>query len=230
MSIKSCDLPNNLDKRIIEIISSSLPDKTHPLYFVDGGAAVNSPKGFLHCINIDTNRMFIFSRSDIARILDRNELNALRQLRFLEILREHTEKTLGKNPSEEICDKALQSLKEYGVIPENGKNVIPAGKYPPLVHDVNINGQIVAIKPSSLPPEYQSATRQLFRVEGGFGASANCRESTVLLINVYNGSLSICDRSDIMCVVPKNSLPSWIFSNLKKFDLVRQKKDKGYER
>ena len=73
----------------------------------------------------------------------------------------------------------------------------------------SIIGKVVAIKPSVLRPEFQSADRQLFYVTGGSGAYANSRGSACFAVNLYSGKEVRWERHEIQGVVKDDSLPEW---------------------
>lgn len=73
----------------------------------------------------------------------------------------------------------------------------------------DINGKIVAIRPSSLLPEYQSADNQLVLIDGGFGASANSRGTTCFCVNLYTGETTTWRRHQVLGEVKPEYLPDW---------------------
>jgi len=70
-------------------------------------------------------------------------------------------------------------------------------------------GKVVAIKPSVLRPEFQSADRQLFYVTGGSGAYANSRGSACFAVNLYSGKEVRWERHEIQGEVKIECLPKW---------------------
>ena len=79
----------------------------------------------------------------------------------------------------------------------------------PNDYEQDINGKIVAIRPSSLFPEYQSADHQLVLVDGGFGASANSRGTTCFCVNLYTGETTTWRRNQVLGEVKPEYLPEW---------------------
>ena len=73
----------------------------------------------------------------------------------------------------------------------------------------SIKGKVVAVKPSMLRPEYQSADHQLVYVTGGNGAAANARGNACFCINLYTGEQTRWERFEIMGEVKPEHLPDW---------------------
>lgn len=73
----------------------------------------------------------------------------------------------------------------------------------------NLNGKIVAIKPSYLRPEYQSADRQLFLLVDGYGTYGSNQMATCDCINLYTGESDLWRRHEIMGEVRQKYLPGW---------------------
>ena len=75
--------------------------------------------------------------------------------------------------------------------------------------DKSIENMVVALKASSLRPEYRSADNQLVLVTGGFGAYGNSRGRAVYTKTLYDGSESRWNREDIQGVVKEEHIPEW---------------------
>lgn len=73
----------------------------------------------------------------------------------------------------------------------------------------NLNGKIVAVKPSYLRPEYQSADRQLFLLVDGYGPNGRNQMATCDCINLYTGESDLWRRHEIMGEVKPEFLPDW---------------------
>ena len=80
-----------------------------------------------------------------------------------------------------------------------------------LPHDYgqDIDGKVVAIKPSALRPEYRSADHQLVLVDGGSGAAANSYGTTCFCVNLYTGESVRWRRYDVLGEVKPECLPDW---------------------
>lgn len=80
-----------------------------------------------------------------------------------------------------------------------------------IPHDYgqDINGKVVAIKPSALRPEYRSADHQLVLVDGGSGAGANSYGTTCFCVNLYTGESVRWRRYDVLGEVKPECLPDW---------------------
>jgi len=98
----------------------------------------------------------------------------------------------------------LQAINQTATIP---METITAKQCYPDEYKQSIDGKVVAIKASSLRPEYQTADRQIVLVKGGFGANANSRGRAVYTINLYTGKESRWDRADILGEIKE--LPDW---------------------
>ena len=98
----------------------------------------------------------------------------------------------------------LQAIQQNVTIP---METITAEQCYPDDYKQSIDGKVVAIKASSLHPEYQTADRQIVLVKGGFGANANSRGRAVYTVNLYTGKESRWDRADILGEIKE--LPDW---------------------
>lgn len=95
----------------------------------------------------------------------------------------------------------------------------------PVTDADNLNGQVIVIDPEALKREYQRATHQYYLCTGGFGASPNSRGRACFCVNLYDGAKTRFDRSDVLGVAAKESLPRWAIAGLE-----RAEKDKSHER
>ncbi len=73
----------------------------------------------------------------------------------------------------------------------------------------SIEGKVVAIRLSSLRPEYRRADHQIMLVTGGFGSYGNARGRAVYNTNLYSGKESRWNREDVLGVVKEEFLPDW---------------------
>lgn len=89
----------------------------------------------------------------------------------------------------------------------------------PLHAEDCIEGEIVAVKPDSLRPEYQRIDRQLILVTGGSGAHGKARGSAVFGINLFTGrNAGRWERWDILGVVKPEHIPEWAKERLKSIE------------
>ena len=102
-------------------------------------------------------------------------------------------------------------------------------------HTVNgsmeLSGKIVVIRASTLRPEYQSATHQLYICEGGFGAAANSRGTSCFCHNLYSGHKERFSHRDILGTLEEKELPEWARLGLVLYrQRQRKQKNKDKER
>lgn len=100
----------------------------------------------------------------------------------------------------------------------------------PNDYEQDINGKIVAIRPSSLRPEYQSADHQLVLVDGGFGASANSRGTTCFCVNLYTGETTTWRRHQVLGEVKPECLPEWAKNRAAEIRLKMEQERKEQQR
>lgn len=81
-------------------------------------------------------------------------------------------------------------------------------------HGDDLNGKVIVINPEILRREYRTATHQLQLCTGGFGAYPNSRGSAVFCTNLFNGSKSRFERSDVLAVMDRSVLPEWVEKKL----------------
>ena len=79
----------------------------------------------------------------------------------------------------------------------------------PNDYSQSIDGKVVAIKQTSLAPEYRTAIHQLVLVDGGSGSRANARGNACFCINLYSGEHTRWERYDIQGEVRPERLPEW---------------------
>lgn len=96
----------------------------------------------------------------------------------------------------------------------------------------DILNKLIACKAEALRPEYRRATKQLYIVEGGFGAYANSRGTSVFCKNLYSGERSCFRRMDVLGEVKPECLPDWARDKLhaEKEKPSKSKKKKEVER
>lgn len=81
----------------------------------------------------------------------------------------------------------------------------------------NLNGQVIIIKPEILREEYRTAAHQLHLCTGGFGTYPNARGSAVFCTNLYDGSKSRFERSDVLAILDRSAVPEWAEKQLSEF-------------
>lgn len=124
----------------------------------------------------------------------------------------------------ERVSKQCQKVRE-----ERGKIAVP--KEPvtkdmcmPLT-DSSLIGKVVAIRDTSLRPEYQTASYQLAYLTGGNGARGKARGSACICTNLYSGKSSRWERQDIQGEVKAECLPDWAKDRAEKIR-KKEKKDR----
>jgi len=105
--------------------------------------------------------------------------------------------------------------------------------------DMNLQGQVIAVKARALAPEYRVASHQLYIATGGFGCSPDSSGRAVYCKNVYdNGSDVRFNRKDILGIVKPECIPAWAKEKIAKLqadkpsviDEIKQSKQKTQER
>ncbi|OPY55755.1 MAG: hypothetical protein A4E55_02489 [Pelotomaculum sp. PtaU1.Bin035] len=72
---------------------------------------------------------------------------------------------------------------------------------------MSIAGRVVALKPSSLPPEYRDGEHQLYFCEGGGGSRPNPIGRSVFTVSLANGERARWNRGDVMGILKPELLP-----------------------
>ncbi len=93
----------------------------------------------------------------------------------------------------------------------------------------SIDGKVVALKLSSLKPEFRTADSQLYVVTGGFGAQANSRGNAVYCTNLYTGKQTRWERYDVQGEVKLECIPAWAKEKLKELQVKPTEKQKSKE-
>jgi hypothetical protein len=78
-----------------------------------------------------------------------------------------------------------------------------------FLEDMDLKGQVIAVKARTLAPEYRVASYQLYIATGGFGCSPNARGRAVFCKNIYNDESVRFDRDGILGVVKPECIPAW---------------------
>ena len=84
----------------------------------------------------------------------------------------------------------------------------------------DITGEVVAIKPSVLRPEYRRGDQQLVFVTHGGGALANPRSTSVYCYHLSDGKQARFERHDVLGVIKK--LPQWAKERLDELQAERE--------
>lgn len=127
---------------------------------------------------------------------------------------------------ERVSNEAKVVLREIASLKIPTK-IITQDECYPNNRSESILGKIIAIDSSLLRPEYQRADRQLYVVEGGFGADANSRGNAVFCKNIYDGSKTRYERYDIIGVVKPECVPQWAKDKLDgKYDEIAKNEAK----
>lgn len=100
----------------------------------------------------------------------------------------------------------------------------------PLDHSMDIHGKIVAMRESSLRPEYRRADRQLYLVTGGFGACANSRGNAVFCKNINDGKDARFERYQVLGEVKPECMPEWAIEKAEERKAVEKKRNNDKER
>lgn len=79
----------------------------------------------------------------------------------------------------------------------------------PISRADDLNDKIVVIKADVLRREYRKATNQIKLCTGGFGASPNSRGSACFCVDLYSGTTSRYERSDVLGTLEPEQLPKW---------------------
>lgn len=103
------------------------------------------------------------------------------------------------------CEKVREEWAQVTV----PRDKITAEMCRPNDYSESIQGQVVAVKPEALRPEYQSADQQLIFITGGNGARANARGTACFCKNLYTGEEARWERYDIQGEVLPEHLPAW---------------------
>lgn len=85
-------------------------------------------------------------------------------------------------------------------------------------------GKVVAIKTTSLRPEYRTADHQLVLVNDGNGAYSNSRGTACFSTNLYTGEHVRWERYDVLGEVKPECLPEWAKEKLEAIRQSEQKK------
>lgn len=100
----------------------------------------------------------------------------------------------------------------------------------PNDYSKSIEGKVVAIKASSIVPEYRTADHQLVYVTGGNGAHGNARGSACFCINLYSGKRTRWERCDVQGEVKPEKIPDWVKGKLEAITKAQAEKQKEQER
>ena len=86
-----------------------------------------------------------------------------------------------------------------------------------FTEDMDLEGQVIAVRTKALAPEFRTASYQLHIATGGFGCTPNARGQSVFCKNIYNGDKEVrFDRYNIIGVVKPESIPEWAKEKIEK--------------
>ena len=118
---------------------------------------------------------------------------------YLDIMEQYAKQILAQ------CQKVREERAQITV----PLDIITADMCHPHDHAESIKGQVVAIKPSALRPEYRTADKQLVFITGGNGSMANHYGNACFAINLYTGKDVRWERYDVQGIVKDECLPDW---------------------
>lgn len=131
--------------------------------------------------------------------------------------------------AQRIQEQCAKVREQWGQITVPREPVTADMCYP---HDYGqkIVGKVVAIKTSSLRPEYRTADYQLVLVNGGNGAYANSRGTACFSVNLYTGENVRWNRSDVLGEIKPEYMPEWAKQRLETIrQAEQQKKESAWE-
>ena len=110
--------------------------------------------------------------------------------------------------AERVQEQCAKVRKEWAQITVPREPVTSDMCYP---HDYGqkLVGKVVAIKTTSLLPEYRTADHQLVWISGGSGAYPNSRGTSCFSVNLYTGENVRWSRFDVLGEVKPECLPEW---------------------
>lgn len=79
----------------------------------------------------------------------------------------------------------------------------------------SIKGKVVVIKADCFLHESQYAQKQLYVVNGGFGAEARSKGRAVFCESIFNGEHIRFNRQDILGVLKEGHVPAWASDRIK---------------
>jgi len=126
-------------------------------------------------------------------------------------------------------DRQTRSLRAEYAQSDFQHSIITPEQCHPNDYGQDITGEIVAIKPSVLRPEYRRGDQQLVFVTHGSGALANPRGAGVYCYHLSDGKQARFERQDVQGVIKE--LPRWAKEQLDVLQAEREaaKEPKGFE-
>ena len=119
---------------------------------------------------------------------------------YLDVMREYTRR-LGVALDSLGLDRVYRGSPTFDDSPIRAEDCFP--------EDMDLKGQVIAVKARTLAPEYRVASHQLYIATGGFGCSPNARGRAVFCKNIYNDESVRFDRDGILGVVKPECIPAW---------------------
>lgn len=120
----------------------------------------------------------------------------------------------------------LEELKEERASTEMPLTPLTIAECEPIYEDMQIDNQVVVIRPERLRPEYRTIDNQLVLALGGFGTNAYSRGRAVFSLNLYTGEEHRWNREDIMGLIKPEHMPAWAKEKLEQFQNANQQKPK----
>lgn len=78
------------------------------------------------------------------------------------------------------------------------------------IHDVNLEGRLVCLRPDSLRKVYRTQAYQVILAESGFGCASDGRGGKIYGTEVATGEEVCYNRSEVQGVFDQNDLPRWV--------------------
>lgn len=120
----------------------------------------------------------------------------------------------------------LDELKEERANAKMSLSPLTPAQCQPIREDMQIENQVVVIRPERLRPEYRTVDNQLVLALGGFGTYAYSRGRAVYALNLYTGEEHRWNREDIMGLIKPEHMPGWAKEKLEQHQNASQQKPK----
>jgi hypothetical protein len=113
-----------------------------------------------------------------------------------------------------VQEQINEIRREFGEFTEEQKKMIPAGHCISRNEVEDMTGQIVALSPKSLRPEYWNSVSQACFVMHGNGTRRNGHGNSVFVKDLYTGEMSRYERQDIIGVIKPEFAHGWMKERL----------------